>query len=243
MLPEILHQLATDWNRAGTMFNAEESSTLPDLEQLLIRTATAAREEPVLMPMAATWLARHGNAIAEDRLAHLIRTRLDPADQPGMGLLLDSARQINPRRNFSRALRQCKKSKRAHPLYADYETDPLLIEYARLKSSPLALKWGLYADPIEPKHDAMRARWWVPQSHPMLQFRADCMGDLRVSIVASLLYDEGAGESELALCRACGASRTGLRDALDRLEMAGRIERIKAGHTVKIRLRNEAQYR
>ena len=94
MNPETRHTLATDWNRAGAMFNAEESHSLPDLEQLLIRTAAAAREEPVLMPMAATWLARHGNAIAEDRLATLIRTRLAPADQPGMGLLFIQAVQF-----------------------------------------------------------------------------------------------------------------------------------------------------
>lgn len=243
-----LATLTADWNTLGTMFNAAPSARQPDLERLVLRTAAFAHGAPILMPMAATWLARNPTLLADERLARLAKAELAAEAKPVLGLLLETARQQTPalRPSWRRTEKTCQKpAGKTEPtiLYDIQKRNPLFAQLAKKQSSPLALKWGLYADPIEPKHDAMRARWWVPQSHPMLQFRADCMGDLRVSIVASLLYDEGAGESEAALQRACGASRTGLRDALDRLELAGRIERVKVGRNVKISLRNEGQYR
>ena len=53
-------------------------------------------------------------------------------------------------------------------------------------------------------------------------------GDLRVSVLAALRFDEGAGNSELALARAAGGSRAQIRNALENLEMTGRVRRLSA---------------
>jgi DNA-binding GntR family transcriptional regulator len=50
---------------------------------------------------------------------------------------------------------------------------------------------------------------------------------------ASLQFDDGAGQSELALARACGGSRSQVRNALDNLTLTGRVTRHKHHtHTV-----------
>jgi predicted transcriptional regulator len=67
------------------------------------------------------------------------------------------------------------------------------------------------------------------ERHPEFVVRADMRGDLRVSVLASLRFDAGAGQSELALARAAGGSRAQVRNALDNLEMTGRVRRLSAG--------------
>jgi hypothetical protein len=79
------------------------------------------------------------------------------------------------------------------------------------------------------KLKALHASQWLMERHPDFVVRADMRGDLRVSVLASLRFDEGAGQSELALARAAGGSRAQVRNALDNLEMTGRIRRLSAG--------------
>ena len=50
------------------------------------------------------------------------------------------------------------------------------------------------------------------------------------------LFDEGAGDSELALARASGGSRAQVRKALDNLEMTGRVRRHRAKSGTRIEL-------
>jgi DNA-binding GntR family transcriptional regulator len=74
------------------------------------------------------------------------------------------------------------------------------------------------------------------QRHPDFVLRADFKGDLRASVMASLAFDEGAGESELALAAAAGGSRAQIRKALDNLEMTGRVRRHRSKAGTRIEL-------
>lgn len=80
-------------------------------------------------------------------------------------------------------------------------------------------------EPLHPK--VVRPANWVKRGHPDLVVRAD---------MASLAFDESAGESELALSRAADGSRAQVRKALDGLEMTGcvRRQRSKAGSSIEL---------
>ncbi len=54
----------------------------------------------------------------------------------------------------------------------------------------------------------------------------DLRGDLRASVLASLRFDPGAGTSEVSLAEASGGSRAQVRNALDNLELTGRVRRL-----------------
>jgi predicted transcriptional regulator len=65
---------------------------------------------------------------------------------------------------------------------------------------------------------------------PSLRIQADLRGDLRASVLASLKFDDGAGESETALAQMTGGSRSQVRNALENLLLTGRVFRKKTSH-------------
>ena len=122
------------------------------------------------------------------------------------------------------------------PLFAAFEGKPRLLAVARANTGVIGTRWRIYIDdePLRPK--VLRPASWIMKRHPDFVLRADFKGDLRASILASLAFDEGAGDSELALARASGGSRAQVRKALDNLEMTGRVRRHRAKSGTRIEL-------
>jgi hypothetical protein len=84
-------------------------------------------------------------------------------------------------------------------------------------------------EPFEPRLDAMRPADWIARRNPSLALRALCGGDLVATIAADVECGANQFDSEAALARRFGASRSEVRDALRKLELAGVVRHKKKG--------------
>jgi len=121
-------------------------------------------------------------------------------------------------------------------LFAVIRGNEVFTTHAKQRTGEIGRRWRVYLidEPLRPK--VLRPASWIMKRHPDFVLRADFKGDLRASILASLAFDEGAGDSELALARASGGSRAQVRKALDNLEMTGRVRRHRAKSGTRIEL-------
>lgn len=238
-MSDMLDKLVAEWSRLGAGFNAEPAAETPDLERLLLETAREAPRMPRLFIAAATWLHAYGELVAKSRLKRLIRDELAEEHRPVLGLLLDIAQQGTHPLRFQWIIRDLEPASPARPLFDVERSSPSRAARAERRASAISRRWGLWAEPIEMKRDALRPARWVMSRNPGFTTRADFRGDLRSSILASLRHDPGAGESELGLARAVGGSRAQVRSSLDNLEMTGRVARTSthAARRVRIELR------
>lgn len=228
-----IDEAVVDWTRIGVGFNISPTTMPVDTELLLLQTARVCPGMSRLFIMAATWLRRYGDLIGRHRLARLIHDELEPKHQPVLGLLLDIAQQGTHPLRFKSITDALPKAEKPYPVFEVEQISPFFIDRARGRASELALKWNLWVEPIELKFNALRPPSWVMAQHANLRTQADFRGDLRASILASLQFDDGAGQSELALARACGGSRSQVRNALTNLTLTGRVTRHKHHtHTV-----------
>ncbi len=226
--------LLSDWCRVGVMFDVTMADKTPDLERLIIETARFSPGMARLFAMSATWLNRYGDLIARHRLRRMAQD-LATEDQPVLGLLLDTAQQGMRPQRFKTITEPCAAwPGRPRPLFDAYRDNPALVRRLTRRASPLSRRWGLLAEPVALKPDAIRPPDWLWRHNPQLAPRADFRGDLRASIVAALRYDRHAGDSELALSRATGASRAQVRQDLDNLELSGRVRRVRSGNRCKV---------
>jgi len=221
---ETFDRLMSKWSSLGAGFNAapHESSDI-DLERLILDTARRIPEMARLFIMAATWLHTYGDTIAKHRLKRLIDDELEPECQPILGLLLDTAQQGTHPREFESVIKHLSAEASPKPLFENFRSSDKLADIARRRASALSRKWGLWAQPIEFKEDAIRPALWMMSRHPALRTRADFRGDLRASILAALRHDPNAGESESRLAELAGGSRSQVRNALANLQLTGRV--------------------
>jgi len=63
--------IAAQWCRLGVLFKARPSRQTPDLERLLIDTATYIPDNPPLFVMSVAWLCHYGSLVAKHRLAQM----------------------------------------------------------------------------------------------------------------------------------------------------------------------------
>ncbi|NBQ14391.1 MAG: hypothetical protein EBU31_07215 [Proteobacteria bacterium] len=232
MNPEQLDDVVESWRELGIGF---VGAPLPargapvDLERLIIRTAAGAADMARLFGMTAAWFHVYGDVVAKHRLRRLIRDELAPEFHPVLGLLLDTAQQGQHPQEFRTVIAEMRPAKVARPLFAVERRSVALSARVQRMASPVSRRWRLWRVDAPLKLKALHASQWLMERHPDFVVRADMRGDLRVSVLASLRFDEGAGQSELALARAAGGSRAQVRNALDNLEMTGRIRRLSAG--------------
>ena len=221
---ETLDNLISKWSSLGAGFNADpcEAEDI-DLERMLLDTARHAPQMARLFIMAATWLHAYGDTIAKHRLKRLIDDELESEFQPILGLLLDTAQQGTHPREFQSVLKHLRPDSSPRPLYDSARQSEKLSEIARRRASTLSRKWGLWMQPIEFKKDAIRPASWMMARHPALRTRADFRGDLRASIMAALRHDADAGDSESRLAELAGGSRSQIRNAIENLQMTGRV--------------------
>ncbi len=222
-MSEQLDNLLQRWAGIGAGFNIEPADEDIDLERLLLDTARHAPENARLFTMAATWLHTYGDMIAKHRLKRLIQDELEPEARPILGLLLDTAQQGTHPLEFETVIKQLEPANEPMPLFISSRRSTKLAQLAKRRASDISRRWSLWCQPIEFKDDAIRPASWIIERHPALRTRADFRGDLRASILASLRYDPGAGDSELKLSQLSGGSRAQVRSALANLQMTGRV--------------------
>ena len=221
-----LDNLLRQWTQIGAGFSAEPDGMTPDLERLLLDTARHAHEMARLFIMAATWLHRYGDLIAKHRLKRLIREELEPEYRPVLGLLFDIAQQRTHPLEFQSVLKTINPAEHPRPLFSIEASNERLARRAQRKASDISRRWNLWCSQIDFKFDAIRPAHWIMRRNSGLIIRGDLRGDLRASVLASLRFDPGAGTSEVSLAEASGGSRAQVRNALDNLELTGRVRRL-----------------
>jgi len=227
-----LDNLMGAWSSLGAGFIIEPQETTDiDLERLLLDTARYTPKMARLSVMAASWLHTYGDTVAKHRLKRLIDDELEREYRPILGLLLDTAQQGTHPRAFESITKHLSPEASPKPLFESFRADEKLTEIARRRAFPLSRKWGLWAQPIEFKDDAIRPAAWTMSRHPSLRTRADFRGDLRASVLAALRHDPNAGESESRLAELAGGSRSQVRNALANLQLTGRVVSRRAAGT------------
>jgi hypothetical protein len=239
-----LDDVVDRWRDAGVAYEggvaAESTRARPapplDLERLILDTARAMRHVARLYNTTATWLHDYGDLIAKHRLRRLIGDELAVDEQAPLGAVLDCAQEGQNPREFAAVVVMLQPASEPMPMFKSFERNPRLLQIAKESTGTVGRRWRVYIDdePLRPK--VLRPASWIMKRHPDFVLRADFKGDLRASVMASLAFDEGADESELALARAAGGSRAQIRKALDNLEMTGRVRRhrSKAGSRIEL---------
>jgi hypothetical protein len=154
------------WARAGAMFLIEPAASSPDLERLLIETARHSRENSRLFIMAATWLSRYGDLVSSDRLGKMIEEERDQNLSAVLGLLLDEVKVISGSTHFDETIAKCQPANKAQPLFEIEQRNPTLRKLAERHASALSKKWNLWAEPFEPKYNAIRPKSWIVAMNP-----------------------------------------------------------------------------
>ncbi len=228
MTPAVDRVMA-DWRALGVaMPGRAASGAAIDLERLLLDTARVLPSFSRMHVVASTWLHLHADVVAKHRLRRLVADELEESARPVLGLLLDTAQVGTHPRPFDVILDRLPPAATPSPLFVEAADDPAIAAYVRRRSSPIARRWRRWAQPVEFKFDAIRPAEWIRANWPDFVPRADWRGDLRASVMASLRFDAGAGDSELRLAQCAGGSRAQVRNALRSLRMTGRIRMRKA---------------
>lgn len=217
-------QAIRDWTRLGIYFAAAPSPGTPDLERLLLATARELSDNPRLFNTVATWLSVYGVAVARHRLARLIKGELDPEHQPALALLLESAVELDARRELGAVPRACARADPSRPLHAVYDQLDLR-SLAERHASDLSRRWGVLAPGVERRLETIRPVTFLLQHNPAFRDRIIRKGDLRASIIETLRWDvpEAGAVSESELARLCGATRVAVRNALKSLQLEGAV--------------------
>lgn len=233
---DVSNQVERNWTRVGVAFACAPASATPDLERLLLATASACEHNSRLVPLTVTWLARYGDFVARHRLKRLVQTELDQQHEPALGLILEEAASHGASRELLIAAEECSPAEPARPLFDVHQGS--FADLARRHASPLALRWGLWAPEVVLKPDAIRPARWILQENPGYRDRIIRKGDLRVSILESLRYDtpDGAARSESELARLAGANRSAVRKALAALVLEGAVAISSEGRDHSVRL-------
>lgn len=213
-----------DWSRLGVLLAVAPSHQPPDPEDLLLRTARVIPERARLLTLAVSWLAAYGGFVARHRLRRLVIATLEPQHQATLGLVIESAIQAGGSPDLSIVSQACAVRVPGEPLFVPYQGHASLRAIAEHSASTLSRRWGVWAPPIEPKHDALRPVEWVLDQNPDAFGRIVRKGDLRCSVLESLRRDAGGSvRSESELARLSGATRAAVRKSLHALVQEGEV--------------------
>jgi hypothetical protein len=221
------------------MFNAQPARQTPDLERLLLDTTRVASANSRIFILAVSWLAQYGEHVAKHRLVRLIITELESEHKPTLGMLLELAktRGASNRSRFNQAIDACGTAVDARPLFDIERQHSTFAKLAERRASALSRKWGRWMADFELKGNAIRPAEWVAEHNPALHDRALIGGDLVASVLVECELDPAIVESHAELARRCGASRPAIREAIRRLQLAGRLREVDRGKSKGIALR------
>ena len=237
---EALDSIVAEWRNVGVLYGGPDppgTTARPvDLERILLETTRLMTHMPRLFNTTATWLHAYGDLVAKHRFRRLVDDGLPRDLQPALGALLDTAQESQNPREFASIVSQLQPAEQPESLFALIRGNEVFTTHAKRRTGEIGRRWRVFLidEPLRPK--VLRPASWIMKRHPDFVLRADFKGDLRASVMASLAFDEGAGDSELALARAAGGSRAQVRKALDNLEMTGRVRRHRSKAGTRIEL-------
>ncbi|MEX1017280.1 MAG: hypothetical protein WD534_03010 [Phycisphaeraceae bacterium] len=220
-----LQKVFADWAKLGVLYGVTPTRRTPDVEALLLRTAEVLPTFARLLPTTVTWLAQYERLVCRHRLARLAGDITEAEVSAALGLVLDFARQHTQSDHLNIAIAVCRPADEGRPLFAIDQRSAAFKRLAEAQASTTARRWNLWTPAPTLKPDAIRPATWLMKRNPTLRYRAIFGGNLRVSILVTLLADPEAGRSESALARACGVTRKAVREALDHLAFCGLVSR------------------
>jgi DNA-binding MarR family transcriptional regulator len=234
----MLDSVASRWVRLGVLLNVEAADQAPDVERLLLDTARVASANSRLFILAGSWLALFGDYVAKHRLAQLILDELEAEHRPTLGFLLEWATENSAEngRRFNGAILACGRATDERPLFDVERRNEAFASLAQQRASKLSRKWGRWAADFELKLSALRPLEWIAAHNPQLCERALTGGDLLASVLAEIEEAGGKIESESELAKRCGVSRPAMREAIRRLQLAGRVRSIEHGRSNAVEL-------
>lgn len=228
-----LRKLLADWAKLGVLYRVAPARRTPDIEALLLRTAEALPTFARLLPTTVTWLVQYERLICRHRLASMGGDITELRVSATLGLVLDLVRQHTQSDHLNIAMTACRPAGEAQPLFAVDQRSDALKRLAQAQASATSQRWNLWTPAPALKPDIIRPAAWLMERNALLRYRAIFGGNLRASVLVTLLADPDAGRSESALARACGVTRKAIRAALEHLEFCGLISRKADGRRTR----------
>ena len=228
-MKDMERRVLQQWARIGIMFNVSLSKRTPDLEQLLIDTATVVSGNARLFVMATTWVNRYEKLISKRRLRHMVEERLDSESKSILGLMLDISRGGSREKGLMYVMQALQPCDHPQPLFKVDRSNREISRLVKMRASAISRKWNLWTEPITFHPQALRPMKWIYARNPSLRFRAIIRGDLKVAIMEWVNHMAGGGTSEAELARLCDATRKATHEAIDHLEFSGFVSRTRHG--------------
>jgi hypothetical protein len=222
------------WNRLGIMFNVRPAKQTADIEKLLIETAAIIGQNARLLPAVASWLCRYHRLVCRHRLAKFASEINSPETLAVLGFMLSYVKDKISTDHFNVAIKHCKKNETPLPLfYVDRKSKGMAM-LAKSNSCDLAGQWGLWCDEVEFRDDIIRKAQPMLKQNPILKYRALFSGQLKASVLETIVHCPQSANSEVALAKACGVTRKALREAVEHLEFCQLVRRDYTAGKIKI---------
>lgn len=139
-----------------------------DLEELIVETTHACRQDGRLLKWLLTWFRDFDDLVCKKKLIRLLKH----ADTAVLGAVLDIAMKNGAGQDLKTITNRCKPKRPAELLDKDPDMMDAMAEDLKKAGKKEYRKWGLYCTMIEFYDDAKRQRSWILEHNPRLATRA-----------------------------------------------------------------------
>jgi hypothetical protein len=233
----VLDRIASDWARVGVFFRVAPTSHAVDLEDLICRTAEAARDDERIFICAASWLAAH-HAFVNGRRLSALASNMVSEPLAVLGALLSFATASSDGRapEVEAALARCRPIRPSRPLFRIMEQFPSLRERVKTHALPIFAAWGFWHDDRALKPDVVRPVEWLLDHVPELRCRALLGPSVEADLATLVLASDGIGTTAQEFARSNGVSYAAAHGAATRLIQRGVLYRARSGVRQLLRL-------
>jgi hypothetical protein len=216
-----LQRLASRWRKLGIGFNVAPAGRTPDVERLLIATASAVQADARLFEMVVSWLIQNARLVAVHRLAAMAQSiREDRDASPALGLMLELAEAHGATRSFGAAVRACVPAREPDALFDIDRRSAATVRLVRDGAVPISVRWGRWIDEFTPHVAALRPLDWIVAHNRAALSKRLTLSDADLS-AALVLAESGERLHAAELARRAGISRMQARRSIDRLQLLG----------------------
>jgi len=156
------------WKRIGFRFSCPASEEPVDVEQLIVDSIIAGRDEPVLVWALLTWLIHYADLVNIHRLLRMLNREIDFI----LGAVCDIALEHGADAKLKYVIRHCKPNQKPEILFNIMKQTTIATKNEFENSVPVFIKWGLYCSSISVKEDALFNRHYVLRNNYNLAIRA-----------------------------------------------------------------------
>ncbi len=182
------------WKKVGFRFNCRTAKEVVDVEQLIVDTVTAGRDEPVLIWGMVAWLIAYADLVNIARLLRMI----SPEIQPIIGSLFELAVENGADAKLKNVIRNCRPKRTPGILFTVMGKTRVTAKHEKTHSLSVFKKWGLYCSTISLKTDALYSRHFILQNNKNLALRAVFGANTKSEILHLLLQLPRAYISQVA---------------------------------------------